>query len=79
MPKLKVLSGKDIVKILESFDFRAVSQKGSHIKLQRANDSHKQILVIPNHPELDRGTIKAIFNQASKYISEQELRSRFYS
>lgn len=79
MPKLKVLSGKDIVKILEHFNFCVVSQKGSHIKLQRAEDYHKQILVIPNHPELDRGTIKAIFNQASKYISEQELGPYFYN
>ena len=79
MPKLKVLSGKDILKILESFGFLVVSQKGSHIKLQRINDSKKQILVIPNHPELDKGTIRAIFNQVSKYISEQELKSYFYS
>lgn len=35
MPKLKVLSGRDVVKILGQFGFQILSQKGSHIKLRR--------------------------------------------
>ena len=35
MPKLKVMSGQDIVKILESLGFSVVKQKGSHIKLDK--------------------------------------------
>ena len=35
MPKLKVLSGKDLVKIFILFGFEILSQKGSHIKLCR--------------------------------------------
>ncbi|MCD6492457.1 MAG: type II toxin-antitoxin system HicA family toxin [Archaeoglobaceae archaeon] len=33
MPKLRVLSGKEIVKILSKFGFEVVSQRGSHVKL----------------------------------------------
>ena len=40
--------------------------------------TEKQTLTVPNHAELDRGTLKAIFNQASKYLSEQELSPHFY-
>jgi predicted RNA binding protein YcfA (HicA-like mRNA interferase family) len=79
MPRLKVLSGEDIIKILESFNFVVVAQKGSHVKLCRKVDRISQTLTIPNHKELDRGTLRAIFNQASKYISEIELIPYFYS
>lgn len=33
MPKLKVLSGQDVIKILSVFGFLVVSQKSSHAKL----------------------------------------------
>ncbi|MCZ8222552.1 MAG: type II toxin-antitoxin system HicA family toxin [Microcystis sp.] len=33
MPKLKQLSGKDVIKILARFGFTIHSQRGSHIKL----------------------------------------------
>lgn len=80
MPKLKVLSGADIVKIFSDFSFNMASQKGSHIKLQRTSlDGTRQILTIPNHKELDKGTIKAICRQALRYITEDELKGHFYT
>ncbi len=78
MPKLKVLSGKEVVGILEAFGFEEAGQKGSHIKLKRTHSNGtKQVLIIPNHQELDKGTLKAIYNQALKYIPEQNLKSHF--
>ena len=79
MPKLKSLSGKDIIRILKQFGFEVISQKGSHIKLRRIN-SHgiKESLTIPNHSELDKGTLKAIIRQAGKYIATESLFSHFY-
>lgn len=79
MPKIKVLSGDDAIKILAFFGFSVVSQKGSHIKLRRVINRVNQNLTIPNHKELDKGTLKAIFNQASRYVSESELMPYFYS
>ncbi|MBN8636179.1 MAG: type II toxin-antitoxin system HicA family toxin [Anaerolineae bacterium] len=38
MPKLKCLSGKELIKILERFGFEVISQKGSHVRLQRVVD-----------------------------------------
>lgn len=79
MPKLKVLSGHETIKIFLAFDFNVVAQKGSHIKLARALSSGiRQTLTIPNHKELDKGTLKAIYRQALKYISENELKNHFY-
>jgi len=60
MPKLKVLSGTDVIKILLSFGFEISNRKGSHIKLIRNTNFGKQTLTIPNHTEIDKGTLKAI-------------------
>jgi predicted RNA binding protein YcfA (HicA-like mRNA interferase family) len=79
MPKLKVLSGTDIIRIFSKFGFEVISQRGSHIKIRRfLSDGTKQILTIPNHSELDKGTIKAIYRQALRYISESDLKPHFY-
>ena len=79
MPKLKLFSGREIIKIFSKFGFEIVSQRGSHVKLRRVlEDGTKQTLTIPIHDELDKGTIKAIFRQALRYIPEEELRPYFY-
>ena len=80
MPKLKILSGQEIVKIFLIFSFSVAAQKGSHIKLVRIlPDGTRQTLTIPGHPELDKGTIKAIYRQALRYIPESELKPYFYN
>jgi len=80
MPKLKVISGEEAVKIFLSFEFEVASQRGSHIKLRRIlAGGTKQTLTIPNHHELDKGTILAIYRQALHYIPEQDLMSHFHS
>ncbi|MGK7883546.1 MAG: type II toxin-antitoxin system HicA family toxin [Crocosphaera sp.] len=78
MPKLKRLSGSEVLKILAKFDFIVHSQKGSHIKLRRVTAKGKETLTIPNHKQLDTGTCYSIFKQACKYISEAELYPYFY-
>lgn len=57
MPRLKILSGEDVIKILESFKFEKVAQKGSHVKLRRKINKINQTITIPNHKELDKGTL----------------------
>jgi predicted RNA binding protein YcfA (HicA-like mRNA interferase family) len=78
MPKLRNLSGDDVVKIFINLDFFIIGQKGSHIKLRRIIDNEKQTLTIPQHKELDRGTLNAIIQQSSGYISSEEIQKHFY-
>ncbi|MBW4493736.1 MAG: type II toxin-antitoxin system HicA family toxin [Oscillatoria princeps RMCB-10] len=78
MPKLKILSGSEVISILANFGFQVCSQKGSHIKLRRSGPTGKETLTVPNHRELDPGTCRAIFRQATKYIPESELYFYFY-
>lgn len=79
MPKLKVLSGNDVIKVFSDFGFEVISQKGSHIKLRKFFNDQKQTLIIPNHKHLDTGTLRAIIKQASKYITLEDLKTHFYS
>jgi len=80
MPKLRRLSGAEVVRILERFDFVVHSQRGSHMKLRRISPAgEKQTLTIPQHRELDTGTLRAIFRQASRYIPADELGPHFYA
>jgi len=80
MPKLKALSGSELVIIFISFGFVVASQKGSHLKLLRIlHGTGRQILTVPNHRELDKGTLRAIFRQATRYVSENELAPHFFT
>lgn len=79
MPKLRRLAGRDLLTILQGFGFQQVSQRGSHIKLVREVAGTRQVLTVPLHAELDPGTLRAIFRQVSRFISEAELRPHFYT
>lgn len=79
-PRLKRLSGPEVVSILGRFGFEVESQRGSHAKLVRIGSSgHREALTIPMHRELDTGTLHAIIRQASRFVPEQELRIHFYA
>ena len=79
-PKLRHLSGSQVVDIFRVFGFEIHSQRGSHVKLRRVNtDGEKQTITIPLHSELDVGTLRAIIRQSTRYIPEIELRHYFYS
>lgn len=80
MPKLRVLSGQELVKIFIKLGFMVAAQKGSHVKLKRQiPDGSVQILTIPSHKEIQKGTLKAIYNQALKFIPEEKLKEEFYA
>ena len=70
MTKLPKISGKDCIKALSRVGFYIKRQTGSHIVLR--NDDPFRQLVVPNHKELDRGTLRAILRQADLSIHEFE-------
>lgn len=79
-PKLKRLSGKEVISILNKFGFSFFAQRGSHIKLRRIGSAgDKQTLTVPFHDELDVGTLRAIIRQASRYVPEEYLKPYFYA
>ncbi|OIP40773.1 hypothetical protein AUJ95_04105 [Candidatus Desantisbacteria bacterium CG2_30_40_21] len=68
MSKLPRISGRECVKALSKVEFYLKRQHGSHLILRRDN-SFAQV-VVPNHNELDRGTLRAIIWQAGISVDE---------
>jgi len=69
MSGLPRISGYECVKALNKAGFYFKRQKGSHIILRR--DEPFAQVVVPDHKELDRGTLKAIIRQAG--LTEEEF------
>jgi predicted RNA binding protein YcfA (HicA-like mRNA interferase family) len=66
--KLPRISGRDCVRALERGGFVVKRQNASHIVLRR--DEPFAQLVVPDHKELDRGTLRAILRQAALDIDD---------
>jgi len=68
MSKLPVVSGRESVKALGKARFYLKRQEGSHLILRR--DQPFAQVVIPDHRELDRGTLRAIIRHAGLSLEE---------
>ncbi|OGI60325.1 hypothetical protein A2641_01235 [Candidatus Nomurabacteria bacterium RIFCSPHIGHO2_01_FULL_37_25] len=63
MPKL--LSSKQVVKILENNDFVFISQKGSHLKFRKQGLKNITAIVPANRKEIPMGTLHSIIRQSA--------------
>jgi predicted RNA binding protein YcfA (HicA-like mRNA interferase family) len=88
MPKLRRLSGLEVVKILEAFDFELIRVKGSHHIMQRIvvvdggeEREERQTVSVPVHGrhELPLGTLRSVYRAACRYIPKEDLRTHFYA
>lgn len=61
-PALPILSGAKIVAALQRAGFAQVSQRGSHVKLRRADG---RVVIVPLHREVAIGTLRSILRQAA--------------
>jgi predicted RNA binding protein YcfA (HicA-like mRNA interferase family) len=66
--KLPRVSGRDCVDALARAGFRVRRQSASHIVMRR-DDPFAQV-VVPDHKELDRGTLRAILRQADLSVDD---------
>ncbi len=70
MPKLPVISGKELARVLEQFGYERDHQTGSHLILRNKTEPHRR-LTVPDHRELAKGTFLAILRQAG--ITREEF------
>jgi len=68
MSKLPRISGRECVKALERAGFLTKRQQSTHIVLRRENPFAQ--VVVPDHRELDRGTLRAILRHAALSVDE---------
>lgn len=68
MSRLPQVSGPEIVRALEKIGFSVRRQHGSHIIIRR--DMPFAQTVVPNHRQIDRGTLRAILRQTDLSVDE---------
>lgn len=64
MTKLPRLSGKEVIKALSKSGFLVVRQKGSHVVMKKKTSASEIVTVVPDHKEIDKGTLLEIIRQA---------------
>lgn len=73
MPQLPILSGRDIVKVLEKIGYREVRQSGSHIRLSHPN---RKSVTVPDYKMVARGLLRKILRDG-EMLPEEFL--KYYS
>ncbi len=68
MSKLPRISGRECLKALNKVGFYLKRQEGSHMIVRR--DEPFAQVTIPDHQELDRGTLRAIIRQVGLSVDE---------
>lgn len=68
MTKLPRIAGRDCIRALERAGFYRKRQTGSHVVMRR--DEPFAQVVVPDHDELDRGTLRAIIRQAGLSLED---------
>ncbi|MDP3103874.1 MAG: type II toxin-antitoxin system HicA family toxin [Candidatus Methanoperedens sp.] len=71
MPKLPVISGKELIAALKKAGFVEVRQKGSHVSLQKITQEATYRTVVPLHREIAKGTLIDILHQTG--LSREDL------
>jgi predicted RNA binding protein YcfA (HicA-like mRNA interferase family) len=78
-PKLRVISGKNLCKIIEKYGFVQTRTVGSHVRmtLKQANGSFH--VTIPFHRELRKGTLSQILRELEYCVDRASLEKDLYT
>ena len=68
MPDVPLLKPREVVKAFSKLGWDVARQKGSHIILTK--EGHIATLSIPDHPEVARGTLRALIARAGLTIED---------
>ena len=75
MPKLPVVSGEQLIKLLLKLGYEIVRQKGSHVRLRKITEVGEHNITVPRHNEIAKGTLNDILSKVSVWnnISKEKL------
>ncbi len=65
---LPVLSGREVVRVFESFGWEVARQRGSHIILVK--EGELATLSVPDHQEVAKGTLRSLIRTSGLTVSE---------
>ena len=79
MPRLRELSGEQVLDILIDFGYLVAAQDGRHLKVKKLTGrGESKTITFPMMQDLDKLTLTAIYHEASQYVPGDRLRLRFY-
>jgi predicted RNA binding protein YcfA (HicA-like mRNA interferase family) len=65
MPKLPILSSKEVIRILKYLGFEPAPKrgKGSHSAFVKKKEDKTRLVIVPHRDEIPRGTLLSIIEQ----------------
>ena len=78
MPRLPQVSGRTLLKLLNSLGYQVIRQKGSHIRLRKLSTLGEHNITVPNHDAVAKGTLNDILTRVSLWnnVPKEELIER---
>lgn len=73
MPRLRVLSGREVCALLSARGFVEVRRRGSHVIMQRVGDAGTITVPVPDHSEIRIGTLLSILRQSGVPRADFEI------
>ena len=77
--KLRILFGKDVVKIIEKYGFIKTRSVGSHVRMTYKMSVTSFHITIPLHKTLKRGTLSDIIKELEQCVAKEKLEKDFYT
>jgi predicted RNA binding protein YcfA (HicA-like mRNA interferase family) len=68
MPQLPILSGREIIKIVNKLGYHKVRQSGSHVRLECLG---RRSITVPDYKTVSRGLLRKILRDAE--LSPEEF------
>jgi len=69
LSRIPRISGRETVKALRKVGYEFDRQKGSHIILRQINSPFRRV-VVPDHKEVAKGTLRGIIRQVGLTVEE---------
>lgn len=69
-PKLPVVSGRRVIRVLERIGYCVVRQRGSHIRLRDEDDPDYLPVTVPDHKAIKPGLLRKILRDANLAVDE---------
>jgi len=68
VPSVPLLKPREVVRTFEKLGWELVRRRGSHLILTK--EGHVATLSVPNHPQVARGTLRALITKAGLTIED---------
>ncbi len=78
MPKLPLVSGLQLTRLLRASGYEIIRQKGSHVRLKKTTVSGEHAITVPVHKVMAKGNLADIIGKVTLWnnISKDEFTKR---